>query len=137
MFSAHTVTSPADLMPAHVAPARTFTVTPRVLGGFRLRCFEDGVEVFGGVFDTGDDWDYDDATAEGQAWLSDEPLPSAPPEPAANAQILLHRDDGAVFPCDTLSEALWLAEVLWPHGYLVSLFDCGSVVVSEIPCEVV
>lgn len=72
MFAAHTVISPADLMPARVAPA-------------------------------------------------------------PDALVLLHRDDGSVFPCDSLSEALWMAEVLWPHGYLVSLFDCGSVVVSEIP----
>lgn len=52
--------------------------------------------------------------------------------PAPDALILLHRDDDTVFPCDSLAEAVWLADVLWPQGYVVSLFDCGSIVVSEV-----
>lgn len=127
MLHAHTVTSSADLMPARVAPAPAFTVTPRPCGGYRLSCTSsDGVEVMGAVFCTGDDLqDEADAYVLGGEWLAGHP--DAPP------LILLHREDGAVIPCDSLAEAVWLADVLWSQGYVVSLFDCGSIVVSEVP----
>ena len=51
----------------------TYEITPRppeLGGGFRLKCFENGIEEMGGVFE-----DENDAHAEALDWLDSHPEP--------------------------------------------------------------